>query len=780
MGIILKPVSKISGIHGQPGEERVAQELAALLPDSYVILNSPRIHYKGETVDIDHIVIGPNGIFAIESKNMLGKITGGLMGNWTQEKRRAGKKIKIKIGNPSTQVNQYGKIIHTFLSAHYARTYQEKIGIHLYPMVVFAFDNIDLSRLEYTEPGMIGRVRILLIKELSQYILSFEDIVYTPEEISKIAEIIIPTDQRDQTGIFSSMEISEVKQKFADRYEIYEEIGRGSFAVVYRGFDFKLDREVAVKKLFTHKNDKENVKRFFREAQISAKLQHDNIVSIYDFYEEDGECYLIMEFVEGETLSEFINSKDLNIQESLEIMESICSAVQHAHELNIIHRDLKPANILINLEGKVKITDFGIARLMEEPVLTQTHNSLGTPSIMAPEMLTGKEIDARTDIFSLGVLMYFIFTGDYPFKGDHIGEVIHNIIYLSPVKPKAINENIPELVEKIILKALEKDPDDRFKAAGEMCQAVQYAINPESFSEIPDSLMSVIKSTSSISSLPNMIRSVWTNKKKRFTAMTVATLAVFLFLFLSQSYSDSKNMFNKEIDNRAYGFTNENVSILLNKPAQYNQAPVNLIGKLDKVLYVSNNAMVFRLSIQPGKNLTANNNNILVKTNEPHFLIADLQYIRVSGSISIQKDENGRTIPVINADRTVSINDPWTVISPAQNDLNLSESITRGNTILTLQKIEFANSETRIYINIKNFNNTSVKFDLENPRAKQGNKDYHELKNKYGIRSPGTIQLNANEEYNDVIFLEPINQSQKKATITLGSQNPFVYNLTWQ
>lgn len=781
MARTLKNVSKISGIHGQPGEEKVAYELASNLPDSYVILNSPRIYYKGETVDIDHIVIGPNGIFAIESKNMLGKINGGLMGNWVQEKRRAGKKLKIKIGNPANQVNQYTKIIHTFLLAQYRKKSLTRINIKIKPIVAFAFENIDLTHLEYNEPGMIGQVRVLLLKDLCNYILSFQENCYTAAEIEQIANIIIPAEQRDQTGIFASFEITGIKDKFGDRYELYEEIGRGNFAAVYRGFDFKLDREVAVKKLFTNKEDTNTVKRFYREAQIASKLQHDHIVNIYDFYEEDGEFYLIMEFIEGATLHDFMKSHTLTNNEIYEFMINICSAIQHAHDLNIIHRDLKPANILISLENKVKVTDFGIARLNEAPMLTQTHTTLGTPATMAPEQIMGKDVDNRTDIFALGVMMYLIFTGQYPFAGEHIGEVIHKIINFDPALPSSLNSNIPALAEKIILKALEKEPENRFQTVDEMKLAIMYVVDP---SLVQDHSISSLFKTRNKNSWLKILTQKFSlfrhNKRSRFMAVVIITFLIFGGLFITQSYVDSQNA-GKPIVNQIVGFNNDNISLYFENPTKYEQLPANLVGKLDKVVSVSQDTVLFNLSIQPTNG--SKKESILVKVNGDHSIIANLHFMRVLGNTITEinptsKDKN-TVKPLIIADGIVPIDKPWTIFAPTTNSLVINKTIDHSGGLVTLKKIEFAKDETRLFVNVKNNTSKVVQFNLENPRAKQSNKQFHEFVNKYGVYSRDKFGLEPGNEIAEVIILEPLNIRASKATITLGNKSPFTFSLTW-
>ncbi len=365
MAVTLKPVSKISGSFGQEGEEKVAAFLAEELPETHLILNSPRIASHNNVVDIDHLVITPAVIFVIECKNMNGKITGGLMGNWVQERTSDGRKEFVKIGNPASQVNQYAKVVRDFVRARYNELTGLKKNFKVEPVVVFSHDQSNLSGMHFTSRGKIGKVQVLLLKDLIPHILSITTENMTNEEMELCADILVPPDQREQTGVFPVL-VDQPKENFRNRFQILEEIGRGSNSIVFRAFDTKLDREVAIKKLDPIHKSKNTLERFAREARITAKLNHRNIVDFYDYYEDNGEFYLVMELVEGLNLRELLDEGTFSLREVAEVFPAILRAIQHAHENGIVHRDLKAANILLTEDRFIKLMVFGVARWVDE------------------------------------------------------------------------------------------------------------------------------------------------------------------------------------------------------------------------------------------------------------------------------------------------------------------------------------------------------------------------------------------------------------------------------
>jgi CHASE2 domain-containing sensor protein len=258
------------------------------------------------------------------------------------------------------------------------------------------------------------------------------------------------------------------------RYQVQEIIGRGAMGTVYKGVDPAIDRPVALKtirldSLASPEEMAELVDRLAKEAQAAGRLSHPNIVTIYDVGEEGDLYYIAMEYLQGYTLDKMIQKKsDLNYKIVAKIMIQTCLALSYAHDKGIIHRDIKPANIMILDNFDIKVMDFGIARLGGSATMTQTGMAMGTPSYIAPEILQGKTADKRSDIFSLGVVLYEILTGQKPFKGETISALIYSILNDHPQMPSAINEKTPTLFDRIVGKALEKDPEGRYQNASEM------------------------------------------------------------------------------------------------------------------------------------------------------------------------------------------------------------------------------------------------------------------------------------------------------------------------
>jgi len=262
-----------------------------------------------------------------------------------------------------------------------------------------------------------------------------------------------------------------MEQTLLSRYRLLEEIGKGGMAVVYRGQDTALDREVAVKVLHSFLADKdESRRRFQREAKVVAKLQHDNILEIFDYSGMDSkESFIVTEFIHGETLSSFLEEYTMTVPEigALIVLE-IAKAVNHAHESSIIHRDIKPENIMIRKDGVLKLMDFGIAQIVDTQKLTLTGQLLGSPAYMAPEMIIGGGIDFRTDIFSLGVMLYRLAAGELPFVGKNPHEVLKKIAEADHVRPSMVNPAISQELEDIIEKSLELEKEARYSDTREM------------------------------------------------------------------------------------------------------------------------------------------------------------------------------------------------------------------------------------------------------------------------------------------------------------------------
>lgn len=263
-----------------------------------------------------------------------------------------------------------------------------------------------------------------------------------------------------------------------NRYKILEKVGTGGMASVYRARDILLDRIVAVKILDSkYSKDRDFVVRFHQEAQAAAKLSHPNIVNMYDVGFDQGVHYLVMEFVRGETLKDYIDKHGhLQTRTAIQITFDIGDALTHAHANGIVHCDIKPHNILVTEDGRIKVADFGIARAVNSNSDNLNDDSVvGSVHYFSPEQAAGEQIDERTDIYSLGVVMYEMMTGVLPFEGETALGIALQHVQDDVKRPTVHNRRIPKLVEDCILKALSKDPDDRFQTIGEMMSELRMA-----------------------------------------------------------------------------------------------------------------------------------------------------------------------------------------------------------------------------------------------------------------------------------------------------------------
>jgi serine/threonine-protein kinase len=266
------------------------------------------------------------------------------------------------------------------------------------------------------------------------------------------------------------------------RYKILGTLGKGAMGMVYKGLDPAIDRPVALKtirldQIYEQGEAKELRERLNREAKAAGKLSHPNIVTIYDVGEESNIQYIAMEFLRGNTLESHIKTGlNWDYKTLSRVMVQICEALDYAHENGIVHRDIKPANIMILEGNKVKVMDFGIARLDKSASMTQTGTALGTPNYISPEQLKGQPVDRRSDIFSLGVVFYELLTAQKPFKGETISALIYSILHTEPPPPSEVNLDVPRIFDKIIAKALVKDPDLRFGRAKDMADILRKLI----------------------------------------------------------------------------------------------------------------------------------------------------------------------------------------------------------------------------------------------------------------------------------------------------------------
>lgn len=271
----------------------------------------------------------------------------------------------------------------------------------------------------------------------------------------------------------------------SERYRIKERIGGGGMANVYLARDIILNRDVAIKVLrLEFANDPEFIARFDREAQAATSLSHPNIVNIYDVGEEDHILYMVMEYIDGYTLKEYIQQKGrLEVEEAIEIMKQLTQAISHAHANGLIHRDIKPQNILIDRFGNVKVTDFGIAIALSATSLTQTNSILGSVHYLSPEQARGGMATKKSDIYSLGIVFYELLTGQLPFSGQSPISIALKHLQDETPSVRNINPNIPQSVENIVLKATAKDPFHRYESVYEMEEALNRALDPAYMNE---------------------------------------------------------------------------------------------------------------------------------------------------------------------------------------------------------------------------------------------------------------------------------------------------------
>jgi len=273
-------------------------------------------------------------------------------------------------------------------------------------------------------------------------------------------------------------------------YRILEQMGQGGMATVYKAYHPALDRYVALKVLHqAFLEDPNFLARFQREARLVARLDHANIVPIFDYAEHVGRPYLVMKFIEGETLKARLNRGPIPSDDLLDVVNSVGSALTYAHKHKILHRDIKPSNVLIAADGQIYLADFGLARIAQSGESTLTSDMIvGTPQYISPEQAVGKkDLDEGTDIYSFGVMLYELFVGQVPFSADTPFSIIHDHIYSPLPLPRQVNPKVHPSIERALLKALAKNREDRFKTVSDLVDAIKHAVQEADVSALDDS-----------------------------------------------------------------------------------------------------------------------------------------------------------------------------------------------------------------------------------------------------------------------------------------------------
>ncbi|MGH7044725.1 MAG: serine/threonine-protein kinase, partial [Acetobacteraceae bacterium] len=264
------------------------------------------------------------------------------------------------------------------------------------------------------------------------------------------------------------------------KYELRGTLGRGAMGTVYDGWDTVIQRRVAIKTVALPEHPdpdtEEEIARFRREAQAAGRLTHPNIVAIYDYGETADVAYIVMEYVDGPTLKSLLDKHErFALPEVRQVMDGLLAGLQFSHDRGVVHRDIKPANVMLSGEQRAKIADFGIARI-ESSNMTQAGTVLGTPAYMSPEQFRGDPVDPRTDIYSSGVLLYQLLTGERPFEGS-ITSIMHKVLNVAPPAPSELSIVVPAALDGVVLQAMAKRPEDRFPSAAAFAEAIGAALD---------------------------------------------------------------------------------------------------------------------------------------------------------------------------------------------------------------------------------------------------------------------------------------------------------------
>lgn len=354
-------------------------------------------------------------------------------------------------------------------------------------------------------------------------------------------------------------------------YRIMEKLGRGGMATVFKAYHANLDRYVALKVMHpAFMADPNFLARFEREAKVVARLEHPNIIPIYDFSDHDGKPYLVMKFVEGETLKAKLNRKPLSPEEGIKTITAVGDALSYAHKSDILHRDVKPSNVMVATDEQIYLTDFGLARIASQGESTLSSDMMiGTPQYISPEQAMGKrDLDAGTDIYSFGVLIYELVVGQVPFISDTPFSIIHDHIYTPLPLPRSVNPSVPEVIERLLLKSLTKEREDRFETIDEMVSAFKQAIEGKPLPDVwvdpaaytpPDTLQASAPDTagSDAPTIAEPVPETVVKKKRRFRWWYIFPILIGLFLCVAIASSIGKdengNLANTGLNNPPAG-----------------------------------------------------------------------------------------------------------------------------------------------------------------------------------------------------------------------------------
>ncbi len=313
-----------------------------------------------------------------------------------------------------------------------------------------------------------------------------EEILEAARKCKHCGEWLEDPPETSSSGTLSSNPETLVRDAMNPEYKIEKELGRGGMAIVYKAVQENLGRDVALKVLpqgMTH--DQKMLKRFHREAQSAAQLSHPHIVTIFDEGELNGVHYMAMEYLKGRDLHDIVQEKGpVPPQQSVSLIAPMAEALGYAHEEGTVHRDVKSSNVMVTDVGRPVLMDFGIAYAGSDARLTQTGTVLGTPEYMSPEQARGNDVDARGDLYSLGVVLYEALTGELPHTGGHPMSVVYKVLHESYTPPRQINSDVPEWLEQIIAKLLKKDPEDRYQTGDEVAEALR-SEDPGESVEVP-------------------------------------------------------------------------------------------------------------------------------------------------------------------------------------------------------------------------------------------------------------------------------------------------------